>query len=567
MSSDSSQPVLILGAGINGAALARELVLNGVGVVLVDAADVASGATSASSRLIHGGLRYLEHGEFDLVRESLAERTRLLRLAPQFVRPLRLLIPVRTRFTGVPAAAGKFLGWRPGRLSRQPTTRGLWLVRMGLRLYDAYAKDPVLPRHRAHRTGQPGTVPVNRERYRWQCSYYDAQIIYPERFVLAMLEDARQLAQRQGTRFEIHTHHLAQWRGGTLDIVPVNSGESVTATVTPAALVNATGAWVDLTLQTLAIPSKRLIGGTKGSHFLTSNERLRRSLGGNAVYAEADDGRPFFILPLGEQILIGTTDIPYSGRPSDAVATPEELEYLVRSVNELFEGLQLSVDDIDWHYSGVRPLPHVATNSPAAITRRHWLEEHRDGPVPSYSVIGGKLTTCRSLAEDAAGVILGRLGRPRVDNSRERPLPGAESYPGSLDELRRHQRGMAERLRLSEAQIEVLWTLCGTRLESIIATWPDLHDGNLDGTQMPKAFARWSIEQEWSPTLDDLVERRLMLLYQRRLTRRCLEQLAEMLVAAGRLESDNAPAAVEHTIERLARRFGKKVKGVVEAQA
>src|SRR5688572_3873967 len=187
------QRVLILGAGINGAALARELVLNGLSVCVVDKADIASGATARSSRLIHGGLRYLEHGEFDLVRESLGERTRLLRLAPQFVQPLRLLIPVRTRFTGVPTAAGRFFGWQPGRLSRQPTTRGLWLVRMGLRLYDAYAKDAVLPRHRAHRTGQPGTVPVNREKYRWQCSYYDAQIPFPERFVLAMLQDARQL--------------------------------------------------------------------------------------------------------------------------------------------------------------------------------------------------------------------------------------------------------------------------------------------------------------------------------------------------------------------------------------
>jgi glycerol-3-phosphate dehydrogenase len=563
---DPAQTVLILGAGINGAALARELVLNGVGVVLVDVADVASGATSASSRLIHGGLRYLEHGEFDLVRESLTERTRLLRLAPQFVKPLRLLIPIRTRFTGVPAAASRFLGWQPGRLSRQPTTRGLWLVRMGLRLYDAYAKDPVLPRHRAHRTGQTGTVAVDPEKFRWQCSYYDAQIQYPERFVLAMLEDARRSAAERGIRFDVYTHHRATWRGEAFDIAPSGHAERIATTVKPAALINATGAWVDLTLESLSIATKRLIGGTKGSHFLTNHERLRRLLGGNGIYAEADDGRPFFILPLGEQILVGTTDIPFTGRPSDAVATPEELDYLVRSVNELFPDLGLTTGDIDWHYSGVRPLPHVNANSPAAITRRHWLEEHRDWPIAGFSVIGGKLTTCRSLAEEATGVILAGLGRSQTANSRERPLPGAEDYPATADALRERWHHLAERSCLSEVQIAALWPLCGDRLAKIVAAWPEIGQENLDGTQIPQEFARWSIGHEWSPTLEDLVERRLMLLYQRRLTRRCLEQLAEMLVSAGRLDADSVAAAVQRTIQRLADRHGKKVKGVVEAR-
>src|SRR5688572_31945084 len=138
------QRVLILGAGINGAALARELVLNGLSVCVVDKADIASGATARSSRLIHGGLRYLEHGEFDLVRESLAERTRLLRLAPQFVRPLELFIPVSNRTSGFWTAARRALGWsrKAGHSGSEGIEhRGLWLVRVGLTLYDLYARD------------------------------------------------------------------------------------------------------------------------------------------------------------------------------------------------------------------------------------------------------------------------------------------------------------------------------------------------------------------------------------------------------------------------------------------
>ncbi len=177
-------PVLILGAGINGAALARELVLNGAPVVLVDTDDLTSGATSASSRLIHGGLRYLEYGEFDLVRESVEERTRLLRLAPHLVRPLELFIPVRTRFGGLTSAVRRLMGKQS---HDPPASRGLWLVRTGLRWYDTYARDPVLPRHKIYRADDPQALAVDSSCYRWQCSYFDAQVPFPERMVVALI--------------------------------------------------------------------------------------------------------------------------------------------------------------------------------------------------------------------------------------------------------------------------------------------------------------------------------------------------------------------------------------------
>ncbi len=201
--------VLILGAGINGAALARELVLNGVGVTLVDTADLAFGATAYSSRLIHGGLRYLEYGEFDLVRESLAERGRLLRLAPHLVRPLRLHVPVERRLGGLRMSASRFLlGQHAPQSWQRPTPRGMWLVRTGLWLYDRYARDPSLPRHSVHRVGEGG-VPVDPAKYRWLCAYSDAQVVYPERLVVAFLEDARALAAGSGTTFQFFNYHEA----------------------------------------------------------------------------------------------------------------------------------------------------------------------------------------------------------------------------------------------------------------------------------------------------------------------------------------------------------------------
>jgi glycerol-3-phosphate dehydrogenase len=553
--------VLILGAGINGAALARELVLNRVPVVLVDAADVSSGATSASSRLIHGGLRYLEHGEFDLVRESLNERTRLLRLAPQFVKPLELRIPVRNRFGGSLAAMRRFWGGKPAKSTPASRSRGLWLVRAGLRLYDTYAKDPILPRHKAHVTGAAGTLPVDAARFRWQVAFYDAQVLYPERFVQSLLDDARHLARQHDVGFELLTYRRTHVAGRVVEISSAAEGsfEAETRIIEPALVVNATGAWADATLEDLKIVSPRLIGGTKGSHFLTTHAGLRQALAGRAVYAEAADGRPFFIVPLVSQVMVGTTDVPFEGDPGTARATPEELQYLLQSVNEVFPQVDLTEADIDWHYSGVRPLPYVGSTTPAAITRRHWLQEHASGAWPCYSVIGGKLTTCRSLAEEAAAVILKRLDLPLVGTSRHRPLPGAEGHPHERATLLDQQRRLAERWGFTADQVAALWTLCGTRAASVLEQFGGSGADSLAGTDLPVAMARWSIRHEAVTTLDDLVERRLMLLYQPSLTQRCLQQLAALLVEAGRLEAAEIETAVQNTVERLAQRHGKRL--------
>jgi glycerol-3-phosphate dehydrogenase len=504
------RPVLILGGGINGAAAARELVLNGVPVWLVDTADLAFGATAYSSRLIHGGLRYLEFGEFSLVKESLDERARLLRLAPHLVKPLRLFIPVRNSWGGLTQAAGKFLGLPLG--SKKTVHRGLRVVQLGLWLYDRYAKDGSLPPRSLHQPGEEGVPAVSTSVARQLWAYSDAQITFPERLVIDLLADAREIARQQGIGFRLLTYHRATLRGATVELIPTD-GADVVATLEPAAIVNATGAWVDTTLARLGTPSSRLMGGTKGSHFVTYQPRLADLLKGQAVYTEARDGRPVFLLPFCGGTLVGTTDIPFEGDPAAAVATEQELEYLLSVVSEVFPDAGLTRGDITMHQCGVRPLPFVDAKTPATITRRHQLAWNEASPVPLVSLVGGKLTTCRSLAEETAAAVLARLGKPIATTSRERPIPPTEVDMG-LVALKTAQR------------------------------------------PFPTSLVRAAVESEWATRLEDIVERRLMLHFSPHLSRDMLAEIAAALVQSGRLWPADVAGSIERCTLRLRDHFG-----------
>ena len=549
------QPILILGAGINGAAIAREFLLNRIGVCLVDSADLASGTTAFSSRLIHGGLRYLEYGEFDLVRESLAERRRLLRLAPQFVRPLRLHVPVSSRASGFLQAATNFL--RLGKERRRRSRRGLWLVQLGLWLYDTTARTEGLEKRATHLVDDAGVPQVNCREYSWLCSYMDAQIAFPERLVVAMLRDCQSLANRFEVPFELLTYRQAARRGDTIELTDAKG--KVEAELRPPAIVNATGAWVDRTLQRLNLASPRLIGGTKGSHLLTFNESLRRMLGGQGVYVEAADGRPVFVLPLGDATLVGTTDVVYEAPPETAVASEGELDYLLSTSNALFPEAKLSRDDIHLHYCGVRPLPFAGDTKPSAITRRHALHEHQAADPPLFSVIGGKLTTCRSLAEETVQHVLGRLGQSVEADSRERLLPGAEGFPDNSGDVTREQERLAVAVGVTREQIQAVWALCGTETQQMLGAAPTGPDENLAGTQLPLRFVRRVIQDEWVVHLSDLVERRLMLLYDRGLTATALHQLAGLLAEEGVFGREQIESEVTACQNRLATHFGRQV--------
>ncbi|QDU43368.1 Aerobic glycerol-3-phosphate dehydrogenase [Symmachiella dynata] len=557
--------VLILGAGINGAACARELVLNGVSVVVVDTADIAYGASSKSSRLIHGGLRYLEYGEFHLVRESLEERTRLLRQAPQFVRPLRLCIPVNNRLSGVLPTMLRFLkleGWADSWSKRHQgtaanhKTRGMWLVRAGLKMYQIYARDRTMPKYSVHNTGEEGLPRVDAQKFPWLCAYSDGQIVNTERWILALFEDARQVAAEKQLRFDIHTYHRAEIDSDHVDIVSLENGQPITPAIQPSLIINATGAGGDATLKQLGANSPQLFAGTKGSHILTYNPRLKAALHEQGVYAEAPDNRLVFVLPFDDAVLVGTTDEPFDAPPETANATDDEINYLIGAVNDLFPNVDLTRGDVSLHYSGIRPLPKSSAKSPGAVTRRHWIEEQQIGKLPVLTLIGGKLTTCRALGEQTTDRVLELINQPRIANTRDRYVPGGKDYPANATALQAEIARLAESSGLSPDQTTAVWRLFGTQTAEVLKACPGLPGENLPGTHLPLPVIRWIIVHEWTSTLGDLVERRILLMFEPSLSRPALEQLATLLVESGKLNADAVDAAIETTIARLAEFYG-----------
>ncbi|MDA7979975.1 MAG: glycerol-3-phosphate dehydrogenase/oxidase [Pirellulales bacterium] len=556
------KPVVILGGGINGAALARELTVNRIPVHVVDLADIASGATAYSSRLIHGGLRYLEHGDFRLVKESLAERTRLLTLARHLVKPLCLHVPSTRRVGGLWAAAKRILGFQ----AKPATRRGAWLVRMGLSLYDRYAKDSTLPKHTSMRTGADAAVPLDANKYPFQSAYWDAQVPYAERLVVAVLEDARRAAEDNAVSFSVTPYGDSLLQGSTLFVRYVRGvpRHQVGVEFLPSLIVNATGAWLDSALDRLEVSSpSQLINGTAGSHLLTVNTKLEGQLGGKGVYAEAQDGRPFFVLPFGRFTLIGTTDLAFDGDPRKARATDDEISYLLDAVNGIFPTVGLLREDVSLQYCGVRPLPQNDSSDLGAISRDHRIVEHEGASVPLISLVGGKLTTARALAAEAAAMIAARLNVPCKTTTESRALPGSvELAKGSVEEQPEKDK-IAESTGHTPETVEAVWSLYGDEtsvvLEECQQRWPTSAITLLPGTNLPEALARYATHHEWAYTIDDLVSRRLMLLFQGPIRSELLQRLGEILAEEGIFDSNGIYAQVTACRNALNDRYGLQI--------
>ena len=561
-----TQRVLILGAGINGVAVARELLLNGVPVCLTDVGDLSQGATSKTSRLIHGGLRYLEYGDFSLVKESVHERGILLNLAPHLVKPLRIAIPLTHRFSGVMSSGLRFLsGFRvPGAhwLTTQfsfSSERGVYLVNLGLTFYDWFASKGNLPRHSVHDVGAQGLPLVNTEKFRWLASYSDAQMRFPERFVVALLHDCQKIAKEKNIPFDLYTYSRLKLQDRTALLSTLQDPNQIQEEFEPTVIINASGACGDLTLEQVEIPSPRLMGGTKGSHIVTFNQKLREALGEQGIYSEASDGRLVFILPLGNSALIGTTDVRESGNPLEATASPEELDYLVGMANMVFPQVELTRDDINFHYSGVRPLPYQPKGKAASISRDHSIKEYEGPSGWIVTLVGGKLTSWRAFAEKVADRVLKKLGKSYFSESKTRVIPGAEDYPQTNDILETELDRLCAKYELSPESIQALWRLQGTMIENILDGLPDFSTELITGTDLPRQYVLWTIQHEWVETIGDLVERRLMLIFEEKLQAETLQELATCLSESGKCSSAEIPDQIEAYREHLQRFYGKAI--------
>lgn len=364
----SRYDVVIIGAGINGAGIARDAAMRGLKVLLIEKGEIGAGTTSASTRLIHGGLRYLEHFEFGLVYESLRERETLLRIAPDLVRPLAMAIPIYKQ-----------------------SRRGWLTIRAGMILYDLLSWAKSLPRHQMlSRTETLKRWPgLNPEGLVGSALYYDAQVEFPERLVFANVQSAREF----GAEVLTHTSVTSLTGSGV-----AFGGQFIEADV----VINAAGPWIDLVLEQAPVKSPKLIGGTKGSHIILP---MFPSAPANAIYLEArSDRRPIFIIPWNKLYLIGTTDVRFEGDPDEVRCEDWEIDYLLSESNLALPRAHLTRDSILQTYSGVRPLPYQSS------TRRHFIREHPQLP-NLLSIVGGKLTTYRSLSEECVDLIFRKLGR------------------------------------------------------------------------------------------------------------------------------------------------------------
>jgi glycerol-3-phosphate dehydrogenase len=490
-----SPDVLIVGGGINGVGTFRDLALQGVDTLLIDAGDFCSGASAASSRMAHGGIRYLENGEFRLVREAVQERNRLIQNAPDFVKPLPTTIPIFKTFSGLLNAPLKFMGWL-----EKPSERGALVIKIGLIVYDAFTgRQRVVPRHifEARKRSLQKYPEIN-PRIQYTATYYDGLIVSPERLTLEVL-----LAAEQEGPHARALNYVALEGTSANGVRLKDELDGRQLEIHPKVIVNAAGPWIDPTNNRLGL-STRYIGGTKGSHLVLDNPDLRRAIGNHEFFFENKDGRIVLIFPLFDKVMIGTSDLP-SEDPDSARCTEAEVDYFLEMVGRVFPNIHVSREQIVFRFSGVRPLAFTNARNAGQITRDHHIQEDRLGSLPVFSLIGGKWTSYRAFSEQATDRVLAQLNMPRKKDTKELPV-------GS---------------KRSTSQLQPQPQLSAADVQSMAASEKIVH-------------------------LDDLLLRRTLLAYLGLLSRPRVEELADELGSALGWDAVHRKAEVERTIEILA---------------
>jgi glycerol-3-phosphate dehydrogenase len=454
--------LLVIGAGVNGAGIARDAVGNGLKVLLCDAGDIGGATSASSTKLIHGGLRYLEFYEFGLVRKALAEREVILRIAPHIAWPLGFVLPHVSQL--------------------RPT----WMIRLGLFLYD----------HLARRHEVPGSHGIDLRRdpagacladtYRKGFRYFDGWI-EDNRLTVINAMDAAARGARVMTRTAVAKASVVDglWHG------LLSNGETVQA----RAIVNATGPWADQVAQQVLglndVPALRLV---KGSHIIVP----RINPTDDAYFLQQSDGRIIFIIPYEDRYsLVGTTEETYAGDPRAAHISDAETQYLLDAAN-VFLKSAIVAEDIRWSYAGVRPLIDEGADNRSASRDFHF-DLHETQGAAALTILGGKITTYRVLAEAALHQLMPRLGKAHKPWTAKAVLPGGETIPALPGWL---PAPMARRL-----------TIChGSRWPAAIGHAQTLAElGEIADQHIAKCEVDYMVAHEWVRTAEDLLWRRTKL--------------------------------------------------------
>lgn len=474
--------VFIIGGGINGTGIARDAAGRGFRTVLVEQTDLAAGTSSASSKLIHGGLRYLEHYEFRLVRESLQERELLWGMAPHLIRPLRFILP------------------------HHKDLRPAFILRLGLFLYDHIGGRKLLRKTRTinlrrDEKGHPLKALFRKGFEYSDCWVDDARLVVAN--ALAAQEKGAQILN--GYRFTGARRENGVW------CIDVAAPDGKTLTFHAKALVNAAGPWVEKALGRCSLNGKatshaRLV---KGSHIVVP----RLYEGAQCYTFQNADNRVIFAIPYEDDFtLIGTTDVPFSGDPATVEASSEEIDYLCGVASSYFD-TTVKPEDVVWTYSGIRPLFDDGNENPSATTRDYHLDMNaQDGATPLLSIFGGKITTYRRLAEEAMEELFPHLPPPPRNWSASEPLPGGTLPPGitPAKALKAFKKEWRARLGwLDGAVVDRLCNAYGTRMDMLMEGADNMDAmGTHFGAGLYEREVRFLIGHEWARTMHDILWRR-----------------------------------------------------------
>ena len=467
--------LVIVGGGVNGIGIARDAAGRGLGVLVLEGRDLAAATSSASSKLIHGGLRYLEHSEFRLVRESLKEREVLWTAAPHIVHPLRFVLPVR------------------------PGMRPAWVLRTGLFLYDHIGGREHLPPTRTLRRGRAAAFAPLRDSIRTAFEYSDCAVDDARLVVLNAID-----AHEHGAAIAVGWRLTGARRAARHWNIDVESSGGERRTVQARGLINAAGPWVTSVLASAGVSRHRALRLVKGSHLVLP----RLYTGRHAYTLQAQDGRVIFAVPYGDSYtLLGTTEIPYAADAAQASVSDTEVDYLCRGVGEYLRE-PIEPKRVVWAYAGVRPLYDDGSVDASTVTRDYVFDI--DAPpdaAPILSVFGGKLTTYRRLAEHALAELLPRLHIETRPWTRGAVLPGGDFPNRDIEAFTARQCVRYD--FLPPSTIRRMCRAYGTRIERIIGAARSVAD--LGDELAPGLFAAelaYLRREEWARCADDVLWRR-----------------------------------------------------------